>query len=499
MIGIRDISIKHRLLVGNFIMVFIPVCILLILALIMWGGLRYIGLSKQEEMHFLLPRGNAVQSVQFAMDSLREDLAKRGDLDWEHIQEDIKILESEGIAIAVLEKGQKKYSSSFATEEDINELIQEGVEEGGSTLKWDKEEIFFVYPSTNNEVVVIGEGNVPLVHGKGKPPKPEGHEFFERAIKGSLFILLIVGIIIISILGTYLSRLLSRQIIEPLSELRLAATRIREGKLDEPLVVSSQDELGDTCRAFERMRMELKEAKDLQEKYEQNRKELIAGISHDLATPLTMVKGYASGVIDGIAKTEEKRSHYMEMIYKTACNMEKLVDTLFLFSKLELGRVPFHPESLSIKEYLVDFLEEKHVAYKERGLNISLITKGADKHVYLDRVHFQRIIDNILENAIKYNRSSMSPFEIVINNQNNREITVSFIDHGPGVDFAEREKLFDIFYRTDKARSNVEKGSGLGLAVVKQMVETMNGTIKAQETPGGGLTIICSFPVIERK
>ena len=106
------------------------------------------------------------------------------------------------------------------------------------------------------------------------------------------------------------------------------------------------------------MRRQLRSARLAQEKYEQNRKELIAGISHDLSTPLTLLKGYASGILVGIAKTAEKRHHYVELIYQNACTLEKLVDRLFLFSKLDLGQVSFMMERVSLRDYFADFAAE---------------------------------------------------------------------------------------------------------------------------------------------
>ena len=144
-------------------------------------------------------------------------------------------------------------------------------------------------------------------------------------------------------------------------------SRNRKGNLDYELTLSSRDELGRTCEAFDHMRRQLRSARLAQEKYEQNRKELIAGISHDLSTPLTLLKGYASGILVGIAKTAEKRHHYVELIYQNACTLEKLVDRLFLFSKLDLGQVSFTMEPVSLRDYFADFTAENTARLAERG------------------------------------------------------------------------------------------------------------------------------------
>ena len=306
-----------------------------------------------------------------------------------------------------------------------------------------------------------------------------------------------VAILVILLVGAYLSRLLSRQIIEPLSELRRAAAEIRRGNLDTAMTIRTQDEFGDACRDFDQMRLELKRSREQQRKYEQNRKELIAGISHDLSTPLTALKGYASGIIEGIAHTPEKQRHYVEMIYQAALTMEKLVDSLFLFSKLDLGRIPFHLEPVVLQDYFKDFVAEKCQELRERGIDLKFQGQST-ACVSIDRMQFQRVIDNLLTNSWKYRRGDRSGVKLILSDREN-QLQLDFIDDGIGVGDEDLPKLFDSFYRTDPARSNVAKGSGLGLAIVKQIILGMKGTIWAEQNPAGGLVIRIVLPTIERK
>ena len=226
-----------------------------------------------------------------------------------------------------------------------------------------------------------------------------------------------------------------------------------------------------------------------------NRKELIAGISHDLATPLTALKGYISGMRDGIANTQEKRQHYLEMMLETADNMAKLVETLFLFSKLDLGRVEFHTEPVVIYDYFVDFVADKRLAFAEHGLILKMSGEVTKVRVAIDYSQFTRVVDNLLENSIKYRRGETVTVEINISVKG-KNIRIAFIDDGLGVDEKHLTRLFDSFYRTDKARSNVAKGSGLGLAIVKQIINSLNGQVHAEHSPNNGLTIIITLPIL---
>ena len=242
------------------------------------------------------------------------------------------------------------------------------------------------------------------------------------------------------------------------------------------------------------MRLQLRSARDTREKYDQNRKELLAGISHDLSTPLTKIEGYASGIVDGIANTPEKRHHYLTMIQDTSRHMAKLVQTLFLFSKLDLGQIPFHWETVDIGAYVADYVGEQGPLYESQGLSVRF-TSAVDKaEARLDRSQFQRVLENILSNSLKYKDQDRGQVEVSLKDDGDQGWLLTVADDGRGVDDADLTKIFESFYRSDKARSNVAKGSGLGLAVVQQIVLAMGGTIWARHTEPKGLTICIRFP-----
>ena len=358
-------------------------------------------------------------------------------------------------------------------------------------MTWDGDGFFFRYSSPHSGTTIIAAGNTPFI---AKTGIREG--MAKNVIQTLLIFIVGTASVIIIGCGLILSRLLSRQILGPLAALRTAASEIEKGNLDYKLTVSSRDELGQTCSAFDRMRRQLRAARTAQEKYEQNRKELIAGISHDLSTPLTLLKGYASGILVGIAKTAEKRHHYIELIYQNACSLEKLVDRLFLFSKLDLGQVDFALETVSLRDYFADFTAENAPLFSERGLILNYEAPTEEARVRIDRMQFQRVIDNLLENALKYKDTDTVAMDIKLE-ATPVQVTLSFADHGPGVPKVYLTKLFDSFYRTDEARTDVKKGSGLGLAIVKQIIATLKGRIYAAETPGGGLTVVITLPAAE--
>lgn len=196
----------------------------------------------------------------------------------------------------------------------------------------------------------------------------------------------------------------------------------------------------------------------------------------------------------GIAVTEEKRTQYAQRIYNGTCTMEKLVASLFLFSKLELGRIEFHTEPVDLAAYFADYAAEEGPGLAERGLVLSLDSAPASLCAAIDRNAFGRIVENIVGNAIKYKDAETARLDIRLR-ADTEQLYLAFAYHGPGVPESALPRLFETFYRTDPARANTAKGSGLGLAIAKQIIEGLGGHITAKGTPGGGLTICICLPL----
>ena len=364
MLKIRDISLRKRMMLTNFLMVFIPVVWLTILGGVIFAGLQFTGTVRQSELALLWPEKGSSMSISYAVSSLRMKVESEESLKLEDVFEECLILEKHGIQTVIVADGRLLYITDGADEDDIRYLVQKQCGNAASAMSWNNEDFAFIYSSPRRDTVIWAAGQMPFVTSY------DADDALEDVLEIVLFAVLVLSIIVIIWLGLYLSRLLSRQIIEPLAELRKAAAEIQQGNFEYPLVVPAQDELGQTCRDFDDMRKELRKVREERQKYEQNRKELIAGISHDLATPLTLLKGYASGIREGIARTPEKQRQYIDKIYDTACAMERLVDSLFLFSKLDLGRIPFSLEVVPIYRYFEDVIGETAMALAEQGYEL---------------------------------------------------------------------------------------------------------------------------------
>lgn len=191
----------------------------------------------------------------------------------------------------------------------------------------------------------------------------------------SMFILFIsVGagaIIIILLLSNIFTQIMLKEIMKPAEILISAAKRIDMQNLDEPIDYSGNDEFKEVCDVFDYMQLHLKEGIEKNLAYEKARTIMITDISHDLRTPLTSVKGFLKGMLDGVASTPEKQKIYMEIAYKKACSMDVLLDKLFYFSKLETKNMPMYLMNVDLKSYLSEYCEALSPELKGKGSDIS--------------------------------------------------------------------------------------------------------------------------------
>ena len=297
------------------------------------------------------------------------------------------------------------------------------------------------------------------------------HDERDFILNALLILVLLVTSAGILLLGRYLAHILSAQILTPLAEMRVAAAAMQQGDFDRALPETGDDEVGMTCRAFDAMRRDLKRARAREQQEEERRRELFIGVLHDVATPLTAIKGYASGLLEGIAATPEKQRKYTERIIHAAETMEGLTTRLRTFLRLESGQSPFSWEDVDARAYVHAAVAEAADDFAEQGVFLSMTDTPCRAVIRIDRMEFTRVLRNLWENSGKYRRG----------------------------DSEELPRLFDSFYRTDPARANVAAGSGLGLAVVRQIVTASGGTVHAAASPLGGLRIHIEMPIVGKQ
>lgn len=311
----------------------------------------------------------------------------------------------------------------------------------------------------------------------------------------SLFLgLFAIGFFIVTFLAMnfWVSYRFSRGIILPVSRLKDAAVKISEGDLNWGIAEEGEGEVRELSRTLELMRIKLKESVHLQQKYDENRKFLISSISHDLKTPVTSIKGYIEGIIDGVAQTPEKMADYLQTARSKALLVNAMIDDLLLYSKLDLNQLPYHFEQTDVQRYFEDCVADNRYEYDKAGIRLELVSE-LEKPVFvlIDRERMKRVVQNILDNAKKYMDRADGSVEIRLR-ETRTSVIIEIRDNGKGIPEQDLPHIFDRFYRADPSRTNAD-GSGLGLAIAKQIVEGHEGEIWVRSAPGEGTRMMISL------
>lgn len=307
----------------------------------------------------------------------------------------------------------------------------------------------------------------------------------------SFYVLLLADILVCAgvwiVVSLFFTGKLASQIMNPLHALEQGAQRIRDNDLTQDIIYHGEEEFEDICHAFNQMQAHILAEREKNKTYETSRTEMIAGISHDLRTPLTAIRGSIKGILDGVIKGEQQNK-FLQMAYRRTEEMNALLTQLFELSKLETGNMPLHLQKTNLFDWASKYIEEK----REQGESVEWIEELAQDtgSVRIDREQMHRIFDNLLENSRKY--AEVQPIQISISGkETEQEVLLRFADNGQGVPEEKLASIFEEFYRTDASRKKKE-GNGLGLYIVKNLIESMGGQVWAKNE--AGLAIYIQLP-----
>lgn len=482
--------IKKRLTISNIFMLIIPLILISVIAVLM-----RIPLSKLLEKNFnkAMEIDNMAYHIQ---DMLRIDMREINSKDdFERISKDLQnLLEPKGYHLIITY--DKEVISSNLTDIDKNIISSMGddmiFQARSFVLEMNSTSLVKNSFKDNNKIV-----NIMAVNSSYAPIKIDIRDDMKNFMIMYIGIVCVIAVIIITITNAILSSKVSKSLIVPLELLSYGAEQIKEGNLDFDMTYESDDEFAKVCSEFDEMRIRLKDSIEKQLKYEENRKELIVGISHDIRTPLTAIKGYVQGLRDGVAKTPEKQKKYLDTIYAKTNDINSLVESLFIFSKLDTGSFPFNFQKIHISNYVENFYNSVREEFLGKGIEISFQNNcDYNNIVKLDCKEMNRVFLNILENSVKYKKDDLGLVTIKLYERENR-VVIEIADNGKGVSDDELSNLFLSFYRGDSSRTNPSEGSGLGLSISKHIVEAHDGEIMAENM--NGLTLKIILPIINRK
>lgn len=307
---------------------------------------------------------------------------------------------------------------------------------------------------------------------------PEVSSFVSDMFFAIILILVLTGLLLI--IWIY------RGVAIPLGQMKIATQNIKDGNLDFELEVETDDEIGQLCRDFEEMRLRLRETTVEKQEYDRKSKELISNISHDLKTPITAIKGYVEGIMDGVADTPEKMERYIRTIYNKANEMDMLINELTLYSKIDSNRIPYNFSTVSVNAYFDDCAMDLQLDMEDRGIHFSYVNYvNEDVKIIADVEQLKRVINNIISNSAKYMDKADKLINLRVKDVGDF-IQVEIEDNGKGIGSKELPYIFDRFYRTDASRNSMTGGSGIGLSIVKRIVEEHGGKIWATSKEGTG-------------
>ena len=296
-------------------------------------------------------------------------------------------------------------------------------------------------------------------------------------------------VVIIVITAFILIFWLYRGIIHPLNVLKRATNEMRDGNLNYSIHIRNTDEIGQLCEDFEEMRIHLKELIEVKMQYETNSRELLSNISHDLKTPLTTIKGYAEGIMDGVADSPEKLDRYVRTIYTKANDMSALVDELSVYSKLDSNALPYNFNIIFVNDFFTDCIEELTFELEVKNIELTYHNEvKANCQVIIDTEQLRRVIHNIIGNSVKYMEKEKGKINVCIKEQE-EVVLVEIMDNGAGIAEKDLPHIFERFYRADQSRNSQKGGSGLGLAIVRKIIEEHGGSIWATSELNHGTTI----------
>ena len=471
-------SIRKRLILNNIFMIFIPVVVAVItLAIFIMGP----GAQSWETMENLFRDDNGVYTAQ----SLMQTLEWHGDIDATEQE-----MTAAGYHFSIYVNGEAIYTDMTQSDTDTARRVIGALydERGDFAITKDGISVVKFYNADDGyTAVAIHTGNIPTNVGLAS--------YMERYIALYVAFLVLIIVASVTLMNVFMTWWTAENILKPLEQLSRCSEMIREGRLDFELGSSKKNEMGDMVRTFEEMRRHLQTSVEERMEYEQYRKELINGISHDLRTPLTSIRGYVEGLRDGIADTTEKKIRYYEAIETSVKSLESLVDNLTNFSRVEMGQshLIMQPENLS--EYLRGSAAMLNGEYTKDDVSITADVPDGAVRVSMDRSEMDRVIRNLIDNTIKYRRASRSQVRISARVTEAGRAEIRVADDGPGVREEDLEKIFTCFYRGDESRTSPSGGSGIGLAVVRQLITQQGGRVHAEND--GGLVIVIDMPVYQ--
>lgn len=473
-------KLKTRIIISFFIIVLEPI---VFSGLAFWAFTQYQFRAIEKQYGIENPTyeslSNTAEVLNHLTDETAEDIRKTA-------QEDPKCFESIEYLDELNQKLQEMYSYLLVREGE--RITYYGCEDYPSELV-DKLTKYKDFSSGSADAVYLGGKvkalvkQIPFETAKVK----DGNVFIVSNVFQTLPQLqeltknmLVTVIIILAVTALGLTWWIYRGLIGPLDKLRAATRKIKEGDLNFSVEPEGVSEISDLCQDFEDMRRRLKENAEEKVEFDKESKELISNISHDLKTPITAVKGYVEGIMDGVANTPEKMDRYIRTIYNKANEMDRLINELTFYSKMDTNKIPYTFNKIHVTDFFDDCAEDLHMELGAKNVEFSYCNYvEPEVMVIADAEQIKRVVNNIVSNSLKYTGADKQKRINLRVKDVGDFIQVEIEDNGKGIAPKDLPNIFDRFYRTDASRNSSKGGSGIGLSIVKKIMEDHGGKVWA--------------------
>lgn len=320
-------------------------------------------------------------------------------------------------------------------------------------------------------------GNM-MNHGRMAAMMEAPEQQFILSLKHSL---VVAGAMMIGI-GAVVSYYLARSIAVPVIELNKAVNNVAKGNLDSAVVITRQDEVGQLATAFNEMTAKLKSSTVLRQRF-------LAGVAHELRTPLTILKANLEGIADGVITPDQEQIYSLT---EEVDRLTKLVGELRELSFLEAGQLSPEYVQVDIVATLRQIIQKSKLVAAEKKLLLTLEIAEPIAPIWADLTMLQQMVYNLIMNGIRYTTEGEIKVKVM---QAIDAVDIAVIDTGIGIAAEDMEHIFDHFYRVDQARTKKSGGTGLGLALVKQMALAHGGQVYVKSSLGQGSTFTLHLPL----
>jgi signal transduction histidine kinase len=304
---------------------------------------------------------------------------------------------------------------------------------------------------------------------------------------------MVISIVIALVASIFLVTFFTRQISSPISKMKQFAFKLAKGDYKDKTNIKRRDEIGDLAKSLDILSEKLKEAEEMRDNMEQGRRDFFANISHELRTPITVLKGYAESLADGYISEEAKQKDYYMRMLKECAGMERLVADLLTLSKIQNPDFVMEMEVTNVIAIIQDVLRSMRVILSKRNIAITMEYEDEKSFVLCDYDRIRQLFFVLVQNAVKYSEDGNS-IEIFIGKEN-KKIVIMITDHGIGIEEEQKDVIFEKFIRGQN--HEVKDGSGLGLVIAKSITERHGGTIEVNSSLGEGSCFIVRLPEAE--